>query len=147
MNYKSIEMRKITTLLLCLTLGFSALAQDDKDLTVRVEIAVTKYNKGNIFIALYDSEDSHMKKSVKSGVGVVKDNQVVFNIDKLHPGEYSISFFHDVNGNKKLDKNFLGIPKEPYGFSNNQKGRFGPPSFAASKISIHQNTTINLSIK
>ena len=39
---------------------------------------------------------------------------------------------HDENRNGKLDTNFLGIPKEGVGASNNPKSRFGPPSFEES---------------
>ena len=60
---------------------------------------------------------------------------------------YSFSFYHDVNSNKKLDKNFIGIPKEPYGFSNNQAGRFGPPNFEDSKIELKENTKLQLKVK
>lgn len=42
---------------------------------------------------------------------------------------YAIIVYHDLNANGKLDRNILGIPSEPYGFSNNPSTRFGPPSF------------------
>jgi uncharacterized protein (DUF2141 family) len=41
----------------------------------------------------------------------------------------------------------VGIPKEPYGFSNDQKGNFGPPDFQESKIEIRTDTVIQLKIK
>ena len=48
---------------------------------------------------------------------------------RLPFGKYAITIFHDVNDNEELDTNFIGIPKEPYGFSNNPKSSFGPPGF------------------
>ena len=45
---------------------------------------------------------------------------------ELEEGTYSIGFFIDKNDNEKLDTNFLGIPKEQFGFSNDVMGRFGP---------------------
>jgi uncharacterized protein (DUF2141 family) len=50
-------------------------------------------------------------------------------IEGVAPGTYSISLHHDVDGNGELKTNFLGIPREPIGASNNAKARFGPPSF------------------
>ena len=41
-----------------------------------------------------------------------------------------------VNGNEKLDTNLVGIPSEPYGFSRNARGRFGPPSFDDLAIEV-----------
>ena len=38
--------------------------------------------------------------------------------------------------NEKLDTNFFGIPKEQFGFSNNAKGRFGPPSFESASFEL-----------
>ena len=60
---------------------------------------------------------------------------------------YAFSFFHDLNNNKKLDTNFLGIPKEPYGFSNNKKGRFGPPKFSEASLEINKNSYYKISIE
>jgi uncharacterized protein (DUF2141 family) len=50
----------------------------------------------------------------------------------LPKGKYAISIFHDTNEDGELSTNFIGIPKEPYGFSNNPKAKFGPPSFEQS---------------
>ena len=47
----------------------------------------------------------------------------------LGSGRYAAVALHDENGNGKLDKNFLGVPAEPYGFSNNVQGFLSPPSF------------------
>src|SRR3546814_11344781 len=42
-------------------------------------------------------------------------------------GRYSVALYHDENGNKEFDKDFLGIPSEGYGFSKNPGLRFGVP--------------------
>ncbi|HRD53082.1 MAG TPA: DUF2141 domain-containing protein, partial [Flavobacteriales bacterium] len=47
----------------------------------------------------------------------------------LPAGPHAVKVFHDVNANGKLDTNKIGIPNEPYGFGNDARGRFGPPSF------------------
>ena len=64
----------------------------------------------------------------------------------LPPGTYALGLFHDLNGNGVLDKNLFGIPKEPYGFSKNARGRLGPPSFEDAAISVtgDQSITIRL---
>jgi acyl-CoA reductase-like NAD-dependent aldehyde dehydrogenase/uncharacterized protein (DUF2141 family) len=55
------------------------------------------------------------------------DQQIT--IGPLPPGTYAVSLYLDENGNQKLDKNWLGIPKEPVGVSREPKGSFGPPRF------------------
>lgn len=53
-------------------------------------------------------------------------------------GDHAIKAFHDVNDNGKLDTNWMGIPTEPYGFSNNAMGTFGPPSFQQASFGVKQ---------
>ncbi len=63
-------------------------------------------------------------------------------------GRYSIKAFHDENNNSKLDTNFLGMPTERYGFSNNARGRFGPPSFAEAAVTLNSpQITIAIEVK
>lgn len=144
---KTKAMRNLLTTMLILTLSLKGFSQENETVSVTIEFEITKHNKGTILLALYNSNETYMKKSYKSFKQLVKDNKAVFVLNDLNKGTYSFSYFHDVNGNKKLDKNFIGIPKEPYGFSNNKKGRFGPPSFKDSNIQIDKDTTINISIK
>jgi 4,4'-diapolycopenoate synthase len=47
----------------------------------------------------------------------------------LPPGTYAVSVYEDFNGNHKLDRNILGVPREPVGVSNNPPARMGPPHF------------------
>jgi len=60
--------------------------------------------------------------------------QVVFA--DLSAGVYAVSVFHDENMNEKLDKNFMGVPKEGYGASNNPKKKMGPPNFDETKFQL-----------
>ena len=65
---------------------------------------------------------------------------VELRIRNVKPGTYAIAVFHDVNGNGKLDRNFIGLPNEPYGFSNDV-GRRGPPNFDAARIVVREPAT------
>ena len=55
---------------------------------------------------------------------------------ELAPGEWAVALTQDLNNNNKLDKNFLGIPTEPFAFSNNVKPRFSAPSFQQCKFTV-----------
>lgn len=55
---------------------------------------------------------------------------------ELTPGEWAVALTQDLNNNDKLDKNFLGIPTEPFAFSNNVKPRFAAPSFTECKFMV-----------
>ena len=65
---------------------------------------------------------------------------------ELPDGTYAVGVFHDVDGNQALSKNFLGIPEEPFGFSNNVRGRFGPPSFMEASFSLTRDLAITIAL-
>lgn len=126
---------------------FTINAQEKETVTLTIDVTVTKHHKGSIFLALYNTEESYMHDSYKSGHSKVKEGKATFVFKEIEKGDYAFSLFHDVNSNKKMDKNFFGIPKEPYGFSNEKKGRFGPPKFKDVKFHLETNKTIHVSIK
>jgi len=115
--------------------------------TLSVKIETTKYNNGQIAFALFDNADAFLKTPLKSDTKKVEGNTVTFEFKDISIGTYSFSYFHDLNSNDELDTNFMGVPKEPYGFSNNQKGRFGPPDFEDAKIRIDKDSFLKLTIK
>ena len=111
---------------------------------LRITIEGIRSADGTVMIGLYDSPASFARAvEASANEGFLVDPQrfaavalranaamrsaVVFS--NLDPGRYAVIAFHDENGNTKLDKNFMGVPTEPYGFSNNARGFLGPPSF------------------
>ncbi|MGI4734397.1 MAG: DUF2141 domain-containing protein [Janthinobacterium lividum] len=62
-------------------------------------------------------------------------NELTIPVD-LAPGEWAVALSQDTNNNDKLDKNFLGIPTEPFAFSNNIKPRLAAPSFQECKFTV-----------
>ena len=142
-------MRNIITGLLLLSLAGVSWGHN-------ITITVENISKaGELHIAIYDSKEAFEEDRGEQGgpaPGIV-DGLIVaatpgkVSVDfNLPAGTYAIGVFHDVNGNNSLDTNFLGIPKEQYGFGNDATGSFGPPSFdeAAIKVSKHATHTIIL---
>lgn len=118
--------------LLALSVSASALAQESE---LSLQISGLKPNQGQVMVRLFDEahKDQYPTKrdaALQSKIMPVQDGRarIVFDAP-LAPGKYAISVVHDVNGNGKLDTNFIGIPNEPVAASNNAKGTFGPPSF------------------
>lgn len=119
---------------------------------LRVTVEGIRSAHGTVLIGLYDSPESFEKAVDASGKGggflsdpdrfgavalranAAMKSAVVFA--NLEPGRYAAVAFHDENGNGKLDQNFLGVPAEPYGFSNNVEGFFGPPSFDDAAMAL-----------
>lgn len=102
-----------------------------------IEINKLENNKGLIFLELLDGNN----KSIKGVSQEIKNNKCVIVIKNLKAGKYSFKYFHDENRNKELDTNWVGIPNEGFGFSNNAKGTFGPPDFEKTIFEIKGNLT------
>lgn len=64
-------------------------------------------------------------------------------IPNLKPGAYAIKCYLDDNANQKLDTGWMGIPSEPYGFSNNAARLAGPPTFEMAKFIISEGTNVH----
>tara|TARA_B100000678_G_scaffold289503_2_gene300214 strand:+ start:633 stop:1025 length:393 start_codon:yes stop_codon:yes gene_type:complete len=76
----------------------------------------------------------------------VSGGKATFSL-KLKEGQYAISAFHDVNDNKELDTNWMGIPKEKYGFSNNARGTFGPPDLKDQLVEVRSDKSLSITLK
>lgn len=62
-------------------------------------------------------------------------------------GRYAIAILHDENDDMKMNKNFFGLPREGYGFSNNVMGTLGPPSFGKSSFLHNPGLRTSIIIK
>lgn len=114
-------------LLFAITYYNPAVSQQKTTLNITIENIQT--HEGSIYLAVYDNKEAFMKNHIAESIKKVGPQSDLSITIALCPGTYAISIFHDENNNGKLDKNFIGIPREPYGFSNNPRIRFGPPGF------------------
>ena len=122
--------------------------------TLKVEVHNIE-KSGEIHLAIYDDEDVFENdKGDKGGAargiidGVIEQvetDSAIWQFD-IPDGTYAIGIFIDTNDNNKMDKNFLGIPKEQYGFSNNAKARFGPPSFEDASFILKDNLFLSITL-
>jgi uncharacterized protein (DUF2141 family) len=130
-------------LLLLLTAASSHL-QAQSTLEVRVELNQPEAG-GMVRIALCKGAEAFDKVQGCRDLSVPADRAtVVLVFPDIPPGEYAIKAFHDVNGNGEMDFTMIGLPKEPYGFSNSAMGTFGPPSFkqASFPVAPGRNSTV-----
>lgn len=87
-------------------------------------------------MALFNSKASFTRDAVVGKAVQIKNSKAVWKLSTLPPGKYAAAVFHDKNGNGKMDKSILGIPKEKYAFSRNARARFGPPSWEKASFTI-----------
>ena len=106
-------------------------------------------SKGEAYIAIYRATDDFpvFGKQYKGKTTTISGNvsQVVFS--GIPSGSYAVAVYHDKNNNNVLDKNYLGIPTEAYGFSNNARRTFSAPSFSEASVVVNKSKTINITVK
>ncbi len=127
----------------------AAHAVQESRLTVNVDL--TADAGGDLAYLVFASPNGFpgdSAKSIQHGFLPIQPQQARMQFSlELPPGRYAVSVYEDQNGNHKLDHNFIGIPREPVGASNNPKGHFGPPRFeecAFTLGSTSQAITISL---
>lgn len=103
-----------------------------------IEILGLESDMGSVVVALFDSAESFDQRTpaVASAVVAPQDGRASWSVADLPAGTYAIAVFHDLNDNAELDRTTLGPPAEPYGFSNDSRGTFGPPKFARAAIEL-----------
>ena len=105
--------------------------------TLFIEITAFRNDVGVVAVALFDAEEGFPgseENMVKATTTEIKKGKATLQFNDLTFGEYAISAFHDENKNGKIDTNWLGIPKEGVGASNNAKGKMGPPKYKDAKF-------------
>jgi uncharacterized protein (DUF2141 family) len=115
------------------------LAADAPTGTLTMVITGFKSTKGMARIEVIDSEAAYANETralclIKSRI---VGNRVELSLKGLPYGQYAVVVFHDVNNNGVIDKNLVGAPKEPYGASNNIRGKFGPPDYSRIKFDLN----------
>jgi uncharacterized protein (DUF2141 family) len=138
--------------LLLATAGITVMAADGADLAANLRVVATgvKSDQGKIYIWVYDKQDDWLSDRYRTQKSVTvagnrTDDAVTMEL-LLPAGEYALSVFQDVNDDGKLARNFIGIPKEPAGLSNNLRPRFGPPKYKDAKFAVTVGTLVEQKI-
>src|SRR5215471_6217784 len=145
------EMTRVFSVLaLCLLSLARWLAQEvsPQGSVIHVDVVGLRNNKSQVCCALYGSAEGFPKdgqKAIRRDTSSISDQKASCEFSGVEPGTYAISVFHDENSNGKLDTNFLGIPREGVGASNDARGHMGPPKFDAAQFQFSDGR-LNLKI-
>jgi len=105
---------------------------------IHVKILNIRNSTGGVACALFESSVGFPTEFLHSATNImiikVRDTQARCDFEDIPPGTYSLAVIHDENMNGKLDTNWLGVPTEGYGFSNDAKALLGAPSFSAASF-------------
>lgn len=109
--------------------------------TTSVEIVVpTRNNRGRVFCAMWRGEEGYpTKRALAAHEGMDKQlagMRAEMRFEGVRAGEYAVACFHDENDNNDLDRNFIGIPSEGTGASNDARGFMGPPGYDDARFLV-----------
>jgi uncharacterized protein (DUF2141 family) len=121
----------LTGCLLCVASSTSAA---EPPVTKQIDFRASLKARGGVVRCGLFTSAGWLEKPVRSALASAKTNIATCTFRNVEPGTYGVSAFHDRNNNGKLDKNWIGMPVEDYGASNDARGTFGPPRFEDAKF-------------
>lgn len=117
--------------------------------TIAVRVPAVRSSSGSLVCRLFSKGDGFPGKATyqtQQSVPIVY-NAAVCTFSGLAPGSYAVAVFHDENGNGKLDTNFIGIPREGVGVSNNRLRKMGAPRWDDAKFTLSGDTTLDVNLR
>jgi len=137
-------MRYLSTIMLCLAAALSAAADNA---TIQVIVTGVSPNQGQIIVSLFAGKDQYLKKPFLTRRDSVKEGETLdVTFPDLEIGEYAISVLYDMDSDGQLDTGLFRIPKEPIGFSNNVRGKFGPPKWKHTKFYLEADLQMTIRV-
>jgi len=117
-----------------------ALADDGYCVDLTVE--GVRNSEGLLLVALFDDEPAYLedRDQARDEQIPATEGTVSHTVCGLPEGRYVLSLFHDENEDSALDTNWVGIPKEGYGFSGGAKGLTGKPAFDKIAFELSAST-------
>lgn len=96
--------------------------------------------RGSVLVAVYGSAEAFAGNDPKRATATARltvGKGVLAHDFVLPEGTYAILIAQDMNGNHRVDKNWLGIPTEPIGVSRGFKSKLRKPTFAECSFALH----------
>lgn len=118
---------------------------------IHVNILNIKNSTGTVACALFETAEGFPKDFLRRATNVmvikIRKVQARCDFEDIPPGTYAMAVIHDENMNGELDANWLGVPTEGYGFSNDAKGLVGAPSFSSASFTYDgENIEMTMSL-
>jgi uncharacterized protein (DUF2141 family) len=146
--------RVFFVLAVLLTICVSATAQSApsaaQTYTLTIQVEGVNNQGGNIGVLVFTSDKGWAEDrttALKDIVVPAHPGTVTVTIPNLPAGNYAVSIAHDVNQNHKLDKNFLGKPKEQWGLSNNPHAVLTAPPFKKCQFALKEDLELHITMQ
>lgn len=122
--------------------------QTNDKLDLSILVTNIKVKKGSIVVGIYDNPKDYLKKGKAARLSnhIVSGKQLEIKLKSIPKGTYAISIFQDLNADNNLNTNAIGIPIEPYGFSNGFNRKWSQPTFDQCKFELKENKSIQVEL-
>jgi uncharacterized protein (DUF2141 family) len=110
---------------------------------IRVHVAGLRNDHGNLRCSLYAAAEDFPNNDDLMAITVpapIADAAGTCEFTGVKPGTYAVVVFHDENADGIFNRNWLGMPKEGFGFSNDAPARWRPPKFDAASFPFNGGT-------
>jgi uncharacterized protein (DUF2141 family) len=112
-------------------------AQDAPVGTLTVRVSGFRHANGTAMVALVDATSFLERNAALRQQSLpIGDGEATWVVRNVAYGSYAVQAYHDENSNRRLDRNFLGIPSEPYGFSNGARSSLRAPTYAEAAFTV-----------
>ncbi|GAB4509891.1 DUF2141 domain-containing protein [Flagellimonas sp. MMG031] len=137
-------MKTVTLALSFFLVSMIAIAQDNNGVDITVTIDNVQSNEGQVLLGLHTAETFMKGPGIQNLQSNIEDGKVTMTFTNVAPGTYAIMALHDANGNKRMDYEPNGMPKESYGMSGNDM-TMGPPNFNSAQFQVaNENLELNI---
>jgi uncharacterized protein (DUF2141 family) len=139
-------------LVVCTALSFGQTyaAPATKTCTLTILVDGMNSSEGNLGVLLFNSPKGWAEDRTAAlrdiAVPAEKGTQIL-KIPDLPPGRYAVALIHDLNKNHKLDKNFIGVPKEQWGMSNNPHATIKAPPIEKAMFTLDNDLEIHIKLQ
>jgi uncharacterized protein (DUF2141 family) len=115
-----------------------------------IRIVNIRNKNGQLCLAVF-ADEAHFKEEKTCWAMKCNKKDVIngeFHIQiPFQPGEWAFSVLDDENGNGKMEYNFMGIPREGFGFSDYFLKGLHRPLFKDFSFRLAKNETKTITVK
>lgn len=108
---------------------------------IKLKITSVVPECGKVIVRIHNSEESFKTKKPFMKLELIPFAADIETEIELDDGEYAFSVFQDLNSDGVINSGFMGIPKEPFGFSC-YDAKSVPGNFKKHKILIDKDETV-----
>jgi len=135
------------TIALLVLLSISNLFAQHNNTVLELSLSNQQSSEVKIYLAIYDCEQCFGIPEKAYFTRILIANNPFRTRLELKSGNYAIAVYQDINNNGKLDKNWMGIPTEPYGFSKDPVIRFGPPLYKDCMLKLQGKNNLCITLR